>query len=144
MRIRSSRRQPSFTSSSPIMSDKYAPTFDQFYYDKYGQPISRERWTELWMDEANYGPAGHHGGYRRIGWWDGEGGISVSTVWTGIDHGFRRPGDLNYKPIIFETMIFGPVMDQEMTRYCTLEEAVEGHARTVENICRGEPVWFTV
>jgi hypothetical protein len=56
-----------------------------------------------------------------------DGGV-VSTVWLmGIDHSFG--GD---KPILFETMIFGGEHDDEMERYHSYEEAVEGHARWVE------------
>lgn len=35
-------------------------------------------------------------------------------------------------PIVFETLVFGGPFSDEMDRYCTWAEAVEGHARMVE------------
>jgi len=51
-------------------------------------------------------------------------GTYVSTVFLGSDynHGFGT------KPQIFETMVFGGPLDQEMDRYATWEEAETGHA----------------
>ena len=46
----------------------------------------------------------------------------VSTVFLGLDHSF---GD--GPPILFETMVFGGPLDQEMDRYATMEEAQAGH-----------------
>lgn len=53
----------------------------------------------------------------------------VSTIFLGLDHSF-----LGDEPLIFESMIFGDglPLDQEMRRYGTYEEALEGH----EEICR--------
>lgn len=59
---------------------------------------------------------------------DTVGDAEVSTVFLGIDHSF---GD-SEKPVLFETMIFGGPLDQEMWRYCTWDEAVEGHAKALE------------
>jgi len=51
----------------------------------------------------------------------------VSTVFLGIDHSHRPDGE----PVLFETMIFGGPLDQEMRRYHTWEEAEKGHAEMV-------------
>lgn len=52
-------------------------------------------------------------------------GYRVSTVFLGLDHGFRHRGP----PVVFETMIFTPDGEIEgMDRYCTWEEAEAGHA----------------
>ncbi len=48
--------------------------------------------------------------------------IDMSTVFLGLDHSFG--GD---KPMLFETMVFGGKLDQEMERYSTWEEAEKGH-----------------
>lgn len=99
-------------------------------YDRQGRRITREEWGELWHED-----------YRRVGEWHGEGGISVSTVWLGIDHGFG--GELE----IFETMIFGPdpyPYNQVLTRYRTEDEAREGHDRTVDDLEHGRRPWFLV
>ena len=51
----------------------------------------------------------------------------VSTVFLGLDHQwFDGP------PLLFETMIFGGPLDQEMDRYSTWEEAEAGHKAMVE------------
>lgn len=55
------------------------------------------------------------------------GNINVSTVFLGIDHGFGGGG----RPVLFETMVFGGKMDEHQVRYCTYEEAKQGHRETV-------------
>lgn len=57
-------------------------------------------------------------------------GRRVSTVFLGLDHRLGGEGP----PVLFESMIFGQAdMDeQDMDRYCTWEEAVEGHRNMVE------------
>lgn len=57
------------------------------------------------------------------------GDIFISTVFLGLDHGFGS--DI---PILFETMVFGGVYDQERVRYATYEEAEQSHKETVEKI----------
>ena len=56
-------------------------------------------------------------------------GVSISTVFLGLDHGF---GD--GPPILFETMVFGGELDQEQERYATFEQAEKGHKLMVERI----------
>lgn len=53
------------------------------------------------------------------------GGVRVSTVFVGVDHGFNddRP------PMIFESMIFGGPHDEEMDRCSTWDEAILMHRR---------------
>lgn len=60
--------------------------------------------------------------------------IEVSTVFLGIDHGFGRTG----QPILFETMVFGGLLDEEQVRYATLAEARAGHWTMVERVKRAE------
>ena len=50
-------------------------------------------------------------------------GVSVSTVFLGIDHSFEEG-----EPVLFETMIFGGDRDEDMWRYSTWDEAEKGHA----------------
>ncbi len=56
------------------------------------------------------------------------GPCDVSTVFLGTDHGYNA-----FKPIVFETMIFGEnsVFDSYQERYCTRIEALEGHQRAI-------------
>lgn len=56
-------------------------------------------------------------------------GISVSTVFLGLDHSFNKEGGL---PVVFESMVFGGPMDQSQDRYCTWDEAMKGHVE----LCR--------
>lgn len=57
-------------------------------------------------------------------------GVRISTVFLGLDHNFGRIGG----PIVFETMVFGGMLDQEMNRYCTYERAIEGHHSMVRQV----------
>lgn len=64
----------------------------------------------------------------------GLGDIKVSTVFLGIDHNYTETGP----PILFETMVFGGLLDQEQERYATMAEALSGHAAMVERVKRAE------
>lgn len=58
-------------------------------------------------------------------------GHEISTVWLGMEHGWR-----DGKPLIFETMIFkeGSRRDCYCERYATYSEAMDGHVKAVELI----------
>ena len=64
---------------------------------------------------------------RRVAFMDLGNGVTVSTVFLGIDHAF---GDR--KPLLFETMIFGGVNDGYQTRYATWIGAEAGHKKAVK------------
>jgi hypothetical protein len=102
------------------------------YYDRLGQPIFSFVWSEK-IENRKYARIG----YKRFG------GLRVSTVWLGLDHGF---GD--GPPLIFETMVFDnysgkgimldgkPIgliagKDRLQWRYATEAEARKGHMRAV-------------
>lgn len=57
-------------------------------------------------------------------------GVRVSTVFLGLDHRYGGDGP----PLIFESMVFGGELDQEMDRYSTWEEAERGHAAMIERV----------
>ena len=59
-------------------------------------------------------------------------GVEVSTVFLGLDHSFGEDGP----PLLYETMVFGGKLDQELERYATLEEAQHGHDRMVTRVKR--------
>jgi hypothetical protein len=93
-------------------------TLDENYYDKTGNPISIDEWSVIFKDME----------YKRVRLSKGN-GSTVSTVWLGLDHSY---GDEPLK--IFETLVqSGPLAD-EMWRYSTLEEAIEGHEHVVRLI----------
>jgi hypothetical protein len=56
-------------------------------------------------------------------------GVTISTVFLGIDHGFGYGA-----PVLFETMVFGGELDQEQERYTTYEAAEAGHAAMVARV----------
>jgi hypothetical protein len=55
--------------------------------------------------------------------------VKVSTVFLGIDHQF---GD--GPPLLFETMVFGGRLGDEVWRYSTWDEAVAGHHEAVKMV----------
>ena len=72
---------------------------------------------------------------RRVGL-DKLGPYSVSTVFLGLDHGFRGP------PLWFETMLFSEKTGKAValnyqTRYTTWAEAEEGHRTVVQLVAEG-------
>lgn len=64
---------------------------------------------------------------RVVGWTQIVADVHVSTVFLGIDH--RHFGD--GPPIVFETMIFGGALDQDMWRYSSWDDAEAGHKAAV-------------
>lgn len=57
-------------------------------------------------------------------------GADVSTVFLGLDHRFGDDGP----PLVFETMVFGGLLDQSCERYSTLDEAKAGHKAMCERV----------
>lgn len=57
-------------------------------------------------------------------------GISVSTVFIGLDHNFTDKGP----PLVFETMCFNDLGEEECIRWATWEQASAGHDRVVAEI----------
>ncbi len=63
---------------------------------------------------------------------DGE--ISVSTVFLGVDHNYCAGGP----PLLFETMVFGGVLDGEQEGCTTWEQAEEQHREMVRRVTEQE------
>jgi hypothetical protein len=89
----------------------------KLYYDKEGKPLA---------DVMAWAALHHDPSYVVIKRSDLPSGGVLSTVWLGIDHAFRGI------PVIFESLRFPQQDFQE--RYCTLEEAMAGHAELLERI----------
>jgi hypothetical protein len=95
------------------------------YYDKAGNPIDMETFGNLHGDPD----------YKRVALTVTD-KHAISTVWLGLDHQY---GD--GPPIIFETMVFsadswnngGGLHEEDMRRYSTEADALEGHAEMVES-----------
>ena len=99
------------------------------YYDRQGNPVDPETAMALFADD----------GARRVGL-TRLGDYEVSTVFLVLDHSFGY-GGTHTKPILFESMIFAAARtrggDYYLWRYCTEEEALEGHARIVSALKAG-------
>jgi len=76
------------------------------------------QWAK-WFEKAN----------RYVRKTDLSDGVSISTVFIGIDYSIF--GD---KPLLFETMIFGGQHDLFCKRYSTWEEAENGHEEAIKLI----------
>jgi len=104
------------------MKDKYGAEARERHFDRKGNPISYADWAEAFSDYE----------YRVVKKTI-IGDVEISTVWLGMDHGFRRNGP----PIIFETMCFqrsddGTREDFDFQdRYATEAQALKGHAEAV-------------
>lgn len=85
------------------------------YFDKAGQPITFDRWGELYQDWD----------YRQVARTETD-EFMVSTVWLGLNHSFTGG-----PPVIFEWMVFGGPLDEEQRRYVTEAQAVAGHDQLV-------------
>ena len=86
------------------------------YYDRRGQPITSDEWVMAFKDNSLLRTTL-------------PGGTEISTVYLGLDHRFGEGS-----PLIFETMVFGAVMDGEQERYSTEEEARAGHEAMVRRV----------
>lgn len=60
-------------------------------------------------------------------------GVTISTVFLGIDHSFGHGS-----PVLFETMVFGGLMNDLQVRYCTWEAAEARHKAIVEEVKKSE------
>ena len=83
--------------------------------DKQPVPVDMMEWARLTK------------GKNRIVAKTNIGEARISTIFLGLDHGQYGDGP----PVLFETMIFGGPEDGYQERYCTWDEAVEGHKKTV-------------
>lgn len=103
-------------------------SIDRYILDKNGDPELCEdllTWGKWFQDSC------------RILQRNQTGNGLVSTVFLGLDHGFCAPGDKNYKPVLWETMVFGGDFNGEIDRYCSKEDAIKGHLEMVERVENG-------
>lgn len=80
---------------------------------------------EIWYETAN----------RQVAHTVIDIGEEVSTVFTGIDSGYR-PGE----PCLFKTMVFGGVNDSFRAIYRTWQQAEAGHKEVVHLVLKGNPI----
>lgn len=101
--------------------DKYARS--RYWILDPGSRVPRR--ARDWADAESFSSR-DFGDSRRVAY-DDLGYCSVSTVFLWLDHAMA----FDTEPILFETMVFGGPLDQEMERYATWSEAAAGHARMV-------------
>lgn len=91
--------------------------------------MTLEEWMILFEDMS----------YRRIGYTEFPNGAYVSTVWLGLDFNLFSDGP----PLIFESMVFDGVHDQETIRYSTELQAVQGHDQLAARVRDAEALLAT-
>jgi hypothetical protein len=87
---------------------------NQYILDEDGNPVLEpdiHKWG-TWFENFNNRKLAH----------DEIDGVTISTVFLGLDHAW---GD--GPPLLFETMIFGGSHDQYQERYSSKKEALAGH-----------------
>jgi hypothetical protein len=66
-----------------------------------------------------------------------EGGLMISTIFLGIDHGFG----MTEKPVLFETMVLSRTSGALLTdRYASYAAAMDGHRDTLARVTGSEAV----
>jgi len=110
--------------------DDELPWLGQYILDENGDAVPARGLLEWgqWMQEHD-----HERSLAR----DEIGLATVSTVFLGLDHGahlfLRKDSDLaNYKPVLWETMVFGGQYDMFQSRYSSKESALAGHGKIVQ------------
>jgi len=107
------------------------------WYDMDAKEITVDEWEDLYSSNKRTIASENIGDY-----W-------ISTILLGLDHSFTpimKP-EIKSRPVIFETMVFGIVIEEEIKdidysgiyqeRFCTKEEALEGHQRICEEVRQG-------
>jgi hypothetical protein len=101
-----------------------------YFILKGGEPIAVDAMTwGQWLEAATAEYEPGHIDSRRVAAWERD-GIAVSTVFLGLDHQWRPTGP----PLIFETLVTGGPLDEEMDRYTTRTETLVGHERIVARV----------
>lgn len=95
------------------------------WFDREGKPLRDYGEIEKLLRDVKY---------KRVAQTTLKDGTWISTVWLGLDHSFGRFTNQRENPLIFETMVFPSkekLLDEDVERYSTLEEAKAGHKRMV-------------
>lgn len=98
-----------------------------YYILKDGKPVRVDSLTE-WCVQFERGEDVRRVDQTYVGY------VWVSTVFLGLDHNY---GD--GPPLIFETMVFGGPLNEEMVRYSTLGDAKKGHFEMVDRVRAASP-----
>jgi hypothetical protein len=96
--------------------------FDNMYFDRQGKPMGLWEWAAIMESGQDRHVAD-----------DMVGLVRVSTVWLGLNHNWGEG-----PPLIFETMVFGGVHDEDQWRYPTEAAALAGHDQVVTMVREAE------
>jgi hypothetical protein len=94
------------------------------YFDREGKPITLWEWAAIMESGQDRHVAD-----------DMVGDVHVSTVWLGLNHNWG-PGP----PLIFETMVFGGVRDEDCWRYPSQAAALAGHDQVVTMVREAQEI----
>jgi hypothetical protein len=100
---------------------------DQYILSPEGEPVPEPdtlKWA-AWSGLPKRGLA-------RDTFGEGKEGISVSTVFLALDHGYPPGGP----PVLWETMVFGGKWDGLQWRHTSKEAALKGHKKAVAKVKR--------
>lgn len=103
---------------------------DRYLLDEHGEPYP-EPDLYKWASQLD--------GLRRVAV-DYLPGVTISTVFLGLDHSFNFSG-VPSRPLLWETMIFGGKFDDFQERYSSQKEALVGHQWAVLRAMSGLPWW---
>jgi hypothetical protein len=97
---------------------------DHYILDEHGEPQPCDDvlvWGEWFERSQRTGERvlAHDRNERRV---EGEPEIFISTVFLALDHNWGEG-----PPILWETLVFGGLLDGEMQRYATRAAALAGH-----------------
>lgn len=102
------------------------PWIGQYILDANGNPQPCEDtfvWGEWYEKPLN----------RRVAWTDLQERGCVSTIFLALDLDFNPMDDpLTYRPILWETMVFGGPLNKRVCRYRSRQDAEAGHAEMVK------------
>lgn len=90
-----------------------------YILDDNGDPVPEPNMLKAarWFEDAGTN------GLRTLALSEFENGVFLSTVFLSLDHNHWGQGE----PVLYESMWFGGTHDGEQRRYCTKQEALEGH-----------------
>jgi hypothetical protein len=98
---------------------------DHWILDRHGEPQR----TDDFMGWARwYETAERTVQVTRMG--DPEGEVVVSTVFLGVDHNSENGPE----PVLWESLVRGGPLDNELRRYTSREAAVQGHDELVADV----------
>jgi hypothetical protein len=99
--------------------DKRQSSLGLYTLNEKREPILATNIAEAWLDQEKF-----RVGLTKLPF------VTISTVFLGIDHGFGRTD----KPVLWETMIFGGLLNDSQWRYTSEADAIKGHRKAIKMV----------